>query len=97
MGLGALSLANIIDPYNLVAADKTAKVAPGPLTPRPTHFPAKAKSVIHIFAQGAPSHIDTWDPKPSLPRINGKTCPGGEIGQGSPFSFSRFGPSGREG
>ena len=28
---------------------------------------------IHIFAQGAPSHVDTWDPKPSLTRLNGKT------------------------
>ena len=29
--------------------------------------PAKAKHVIHIFLEGAPSHIDTWDPKPEMP------------------------------
>ncbi len=96
MGLGALSLANIIDPHNLVAGDGAGKLTAGPLTPRPTHFPAKAKSVIHIFAQGAPSHIDTWDPKPSLSRLSGKTITGGEIGLGSPFSFSKYGQSGLE-
>lgn len=96
MGVGALSLAGILDPRDLVAAQPNAKLPTGPLTPRPSHFPAKAKSVIHIFAQGAPSHVDTWDPKPSLTRLNGKTIPGGEIALGSPFKFSKYGQSGLE-
>src|SRR6059058_933069 len=69
MGVGGLALASILDPHNLIAATPTA----GPLTPRAPHFPGKAKAVIHIFAQGAPSHIDTWDYKPSLTKMDGKT------------------------
>lgn len=96
MGLGALSLANIIDPTYLSAAGAKAKVPMGPLTPKPSHFTGKAKAVIHIFAQGAPSHVDTWDPKPTLARMNGKSITGGDIALGSPFSFSKYGQSGLE-
>ncbi len=96
MGLGALSLANLLDPSDLVAAPATKPVATGPLAPRPSHFPGKAKAVIHIFAQGAPSHLDTWDPKPSLVKMNGKSIPGGEIALGSSFKFSPYGQSGLE-
>jgi len=93
MGLGALSLANIIDPTYLSAAGAKAKVPMGPLTPKPSHFAGKAKAVIHVFAQGAPSHVDTWDPKPTLARMNGKSIAGGDIALGSPFSFSKYGKS----
>ena len=98
MGVGALSLANIIDPAHLAAAQPKGKkvAANGPLTPRPSHFPGKAKAVIHIFASGAPSHIDTWDPKPSLQRMDGKTISGGEVALGSPFKFQKYGQSGLE-
>jgi hypothetical protein len=65
----------------------------GPLTPKPSHFAGKAKAVIHVFAQGAPSHVDTWDPKPTLARMNGKSIAGGDIALGSPFSFSKYGKS----
>ena len=34
--------------------------------PRPPHFPGKAKRVIHLFMNGGPSHVDTFDPKPML-------------------------------
>src|SRR2546423_652698 len=57
MGLGALSLATIIDPSYLSAAPGATGISPSGLAPRAPHFPAKAKSVIHIFAQGAPSHL----------------------------------------
>ncbi|MBL9189479.1 MAG: DUF1501 domain-containing protein [Opitutaceae bacterium] len=96
MGLGALSLSSLLDPSHLVAAPAAKAVPTGPLSPRPSHFPGKAKAVIHIFAQGAPSHIDTWDPKPGLVRMNGKSIPGGELALGSPFKFSQYGQSGLE-
>ena len=97
MGLGALSLANLLDPRDLVAAQPGTKVALGPLAPRAPHFPAKAKAVIHIFASGAPSHIDTWDPKPLLNKMSGKTIAGGDdVALGSPFKFSKYGQSGLE-
>jgi hypothetical protein len=97
MGMGALSLATLIDPAHLVAASGTT-VSPGTnsLAPRPPHFPGKAKSIIHIFAQGAPSHVDTWDPKPMLTKMNDKSLPDGGIAMGSPFQFTKMGKSGIE-
>lgn len=96
MGLGALSLANIIDPSYIAAAPAKGKFAAGPLAPKPSHFAGKAKAIIHVFAQGAPSHVDTWDPKPTLARLNGQTLDNGEIALGSPFQFSKYGQSGLE-
>jgi uncharacterized protein (DUF1501 family) len=62
-----------------------------------THFPAKAKHVIHIFAAGAPSQVDTWDPKPDLTKLDGKALPGETgVAMGSPFKFARYGQSGIE-
>ncbi len=97
LGLGALGLATLLDPSHLVAATPSTPAVPfNPLAPHAPHFPGKAKSVIHIFAQGAPSHIDTWDPKPALTRMNGKSLPGGGIALGSPFKFKKMGQSGIE-
>src|SRR4051812_7724941 len=42
------------------------------LLPRPTHFPAKAKSVIHLFMNGGPSQMDLFDPKPALDAHHGE-------------------------
>ena len=97
LGLGALSLATLFDPSDLIAAGSTGPaLSTNPLLPRQPHFPAKAKAVIHIFAQGAPSHLDTWDPKPELSKMNGQTLPDGGIAMGSPFKFNRMGQSGIE-
>ncbi|MEO5959675.1 MAG: DUF1501 domain-containing protein [Opitutaceae bacterium] len=99
MGLGGLALANLFDPRDLVAAqvpDLPSRASgPSPLAPRPSHFPGKAKNIIHIFAQGAPSHLDLWDPKPELVRMDGKTIDGG-VAMGSQFKFSKYGQSGLE-
>jgi hypothetical protein len=92
MGVGGLALASVLDPHNLVAAEPT--VAGSPLAPKAPHFPGKAKAVIHIFAQGAPSHLDTWDYKPSLAKMDGKTIGGDGVAMGSPFKFSQYGQSG---
>ncbi len=98
MGVGALGLASLVPSSQLFGA--TAPLAtsalplgPSPLLPKPPHFPATAKAVIHIFAQGAPSHVDTWDPKPSLTRFNNKTLPDGGVAMGSPFQFAKYGRS----
>ena len=73
----------------------------GTLAPRTPHFPARAKAVIHIFANGGPSHIDTFDPKPKLQEYAGRAIPGAlktERRTGaafpSPFRFSQHGESG---
>ena len=93
-GLGSLALAGILDPSDLAAAP--AAPVTNSLSPRSSHFPGKAKAVIHIFAQGAPSHVDTWDPKPALTKMDGKTIGGDGVAMGSPFSFARHGRSGLE-
>lgn len=46
-----------------------------PLSPRSPHMPATAKSIISLFMHGGPSHIDTFDPKPALVKLEGKRVP----------------------
>src|SRR5580658_3029321 len=96
MGLGALGLATMLDPAELFSGPAGPAASGNPLAPRPPPLPATAKAVIHIFAAGAPSHIDTWDPKPALVRMDG--CPIGDSGvaMGSPFKFTPMGRSGIE-
>ena len=96
MGLGALSLATMLRPGELFGGAPVAPVSGNALAPHLPHFPGKAKAVIHIFAQGAPSHIDTWDPKPFLTKMDGKTLANGGVAMGSPFKFQKMGRSGTE-
>ncbi len=51
------------------------KAATSPLTPRPTHFPARARQVIYLFMHGGPSHVDLFDPKPDLIKYAGQPLP----------------------
>ncbi len=97
MGLGALGLATMLDPLGMAAAVPDAATAGGPLLPKAPHFPGKAKAVIHIFAQGAPSHVDTWDPKATLNKRDGQSIGiDGGVAMASPFAFQRYGKSGTE-
>jgi hypothetical protein len=94
LGLGALALGTLFEPRDLAAAP--AAPATSPLAPRPPHVPGRAKAIIHIFAQGAPSHVDTWDPKPQLAKMDGRTIGDDGVAMGSPFKFARYGQSGLE-
>ncbi len=99
LGMGALSLASLfgLNPYDANAATTGAGKIVGPLAPKAPHFPVKAKSIIHIFAEGAPSQIDTWDPKPDFAKYADKTIPGHEgLAFPSPFKFTKMGKSGVE-
>ena len=99
MGMGALSLASLfgINPYDANAAATASGKLITPLSPKAPHFPVKAKSIIHIFAEGAPSQIDTWDPKPDFAKYADKTIPGHEgLAFPSPFKFTKMGKSGVE-
>ncbi|KAA5539893.1 DUF1501 domain-containing protein [Roseiconus nitratireducens] len=66
------------------------------------HFPAKAKHVIHLFMNGGPSHVDTFDYKPKLNELAGKTAPTGNLKTerptghvlGTPFKFKPYGQAG---
>ncbi|MBI1764194.1 MAG: DUF1501 domain-containing protein [Acidobacteria bacterium] len=46
-----------------------------PLAPKPPHHRARAKSVIFLFMEGGPSHLDTFDPKPELLKLAGQPMP----------------------
>src|ERR1700690_3244660 len=46
-----------------------------PLVAKAPHFPATAKNVLLLFMHGGPSHIDTFDPKPALARLDGQHVP----------------------
>ena len=85
--------------------DGSLLVSSGPLTPRPQHFPAKAKSVIFLMMNGGPSQVDTFDPKPALEQYAGQPLPEGKkfinsggrkVGYLTP-SFRPFRPGGKSG
>ncbi|MFT5528256.1 MAG: hypothetical protein ACI9HK_006245, partial [Pirellulaceae bacterium] len=80
---------------------------PGPLAVKEPHLPAKAKSVIMLYMAGGPSHIDTFDPKPALDKLDRKKfvrndkfasamASGERYFVKSPFKFRRAGKSGIE-
>jgi hypothetical protein len=98
MGYGALALGG------LLAGSASASSRVNPLDSRPPHFAARARQVIHIFMNGGPSHVDTFDPKPMLTRYAGKKLPADNLtterptgaALASPFKFSPCGQSGIE-
>ncbi|MBI1325834.1 DUF1501 domain-containing protein [bacterium] len=97
-GLGMLGL------HALMADDSGASIA-SPLAPKSPHFPAKAKRIIHIYLNGGPSQVDTFDPKPMLAKYDGKPLPSDSkfsterqtgAAMASPFKFAKYGQSGIE-
>src|SRR5262245_33062128 len=71
-GFGGLALADLLSP------DLAAWAEPGTRgsSPQPSwRQTATARSVIFLFMEGGPSHIDTFDPKPALDRLAGKPLP----------------------
>ncbi len=72
----------------------------GPLAPKAPHFAPKAKRVIFLCMNGAPSHLDLLDPKPRLLEDDGKPSPKARNGavrlMGSPWKFNRMGRCGTE-
>jgi hypothetical protein len=100
-GFGLLALAGLLDHEGLLAGER----AVNPLAPRAAHFPARAKSVIWLFMNGGPSHVDTWDYKPALAKSDGQELKGFDKYTGffadqvgplmkSPFEFKRHGQCG---
>ena len=99
-GAGMLGLATLLRDEKLLAASLD------PLATRESHFPAKAKRVIWIFANGGPSQVDTWDYKPALERHDGQELGGFDKFTGffansvggimkSPFAFRPRGQCGK--
>ena len=73
LGFGGLALSALI--AGETRADSPEIDPLKPLSPRATHFPARAKSCIFLFMEGGPSHVDLFDPKPELTRCAGKPLP----------------------
>src|SRR5687767_1470724 len=94
-GMGILALTDLLSSQPLLANDAPV----GSSAPRP-HFPPKAKSIIWLFMEGAPSAVDVFDPKPELDKNHGKKIEievfNGNPGplMRSPFKFQQYGQSG---
>jgi hypothetical protein len=103
-GIGTIALANLLG-----REGRAAETQQHPLSPRAPHFAPKAKNVIFLFMEGAPSQMDLFDPKPELRKWHGKPLPTEMTKDlklafikptakvlGSPFEFQRFGQCGME-
>lgn len=103
LGAGMLGLAQLLAEQKVLAATPIANglETNTSLVPRPGHFIAKAKSVIWLFMEGAPSAVDIFDRKPELNKRDGESTsiqaffgnPGPLMK--SPFSFKRYGDCGQ--
>jgi len=106
-GFGALALNGLLARDGLLGAEKKSPLAIGnPFAPKPPHFAPKATSVIFLFMYGGPSHVDLFDPKPTLTKYHGKPIPvfreedafmAGKtknIAFASPYQFAKHGKSG---
>jgi hypothetical protein len=97
VGVGTIGLATVFG-HESSAADVT------PLAPKKPQFPGKAKRVVHLFMNGGPSQVDTFDPKPALEKYHGKPMPAGNLrterktagALKSPYAFRKYGKSGLE-
>jgi hypothetical protein len=109
MGFASLGLAGLLAAEGELLAlaqpgSLAADRAVSPLAPRKPPFAAKAKRVIHLFMNGGPSHVDTFDPKPLLTKYHGKPLPTANLRTerrtgaafGSPFKFAKYGKCGLE-
>jgi hypothetical protein len=100
-GVGALALSSMLHREGWLSAAENSSPEK-PLAPKPPHLPPKAKACIFMFMAGAPSQMDTFDPKPKLAQLHGKpvTRIYGSYEKRmyvrSPFEFAQYGQSGIE-
>ncbi len=102
MGFGSMALGGMLN-AGLVSSALGAESS-NPMLPKPAQFPSKVKHVIHLFMNGGPSQVDTFDPKPELQRRGGQTISDGNLETErptgalfpSPYRFHRYGQSGIE-
>src|SRR6185437_333869 len=104
MGLGLAGLAGVLADDGLLARAAETNGYANPMAPKPPQFPVQAKHVIHLFMNGGPSHLDTFDPKPALAKYAGKQLPTENLRTerktgaafASPYQFRKYGQSGIE-
>jgi Protein of unknown function (DUF1501) len=107
-GLGGLALATLLNPARAVASALAEEKWRGVVNP--THFPPRARRVIHLCMAGGPSHLESLDNKPALKKIDGQPFPesftkGQQLAQlqgatlkalAPVYEFKRWGKSGQE-
>ena len=104
VGFGSLALAPLLQSAGLLESTAKAQDSLNPFAPKAPHFAPKAKRIIHLFMNGGPSHVDSFDPKPALVDLAGKTLPRPNLKTErktgaafpSPFKFQKYGNSGIE-
>ena len=104
MGMGAVGFSSLMAQTGVLGPEARAAESVNPLAPKAPQFAARAKRVIHIFLNGGPSHVDTFDPKPALEKYANKALPSGNLPTErktgaafpSPFAFRKYGGSGIE-
>ena len=109
LSLGGIALGGLLarDGFAATAKGKSARSAAGPMAPKPSMIPAKAKAIIYIHLAGAPPSLDLFDYKPKLNELHMQPCPESLFkGQrfafikgvpkmlGSPHKFHQYGKSG---
>jgi len=107
-GLGLIALNSLVNPELLQGQTPASGRYQGVV--HPLHHPAKAKRVIYLYQAGGPSHLETFDYKPALAKMNGQPMPpsftkGQQLAQlqgkplncfGPQFGFKKFGKSGQQ-
>jgi hypothetical protein len=98
-----MALSSLMAEAGLLSTPAQAAESASSLAPRMPQFTPRAKRVIHLFMNGGPSHVDTFDPKPALTKHAGKPIPSNlpterKTGAAfaSPFRFRKYGESGIE-
>ena len=93
-GFAALPLLSMLSEDGFLANQSKAADGVGeyvnPLAPKAPHFAPKAKSVIFLFMYGGPSHIDTFDYKPKMYGMDGKTIEVKTFGRGGKKNQGRI-------
>jgi hypothetical protein len=110
-GFGLVGLAALLADERLVSsrrvfgAEAPTPAPAGPLSPRSPQFAPRATRIIHLFMNGGPSQVDTFDPKPALEKYAGQTPPSELVNtmrrtkgnlMASPFKFEKHGAAGIE-
>ena len=96
-GLGMLGFAALLNDAGVLVPEANAATA-NPLAARLPQFPPRAKHIIHVYLNGGPSQVDTFDPKPALAQWADKAIPTGNLtterptgaALPSPFKFSQL-------
>src|SRR5437588_3505719 len=104
-GFTGLALTGLLSRDGFFAGRASAAPPGNPLAPKLSHLPARARSVIFLFMYGGPSQVDTFEYKPKLYELDGKTISvktfgrGGHKNQGRvvgpKWKFQQYGQSGK--